>query len=223
MLSNGKKTRSRKRRIAMIQTDFRIPYGPQVSSTSYQPRWMQCNMRYCEQFLPTILTGTSLDQVFRANSLFDPDRTGVGHQPRGFDQMAALYNRYRVHALKWAVEFTASSSGYSCVVACVNGTQTYTSVVDAGESTLSIIKTQGVGATGVKFEGRLPLWQVQGKSFTSYHTDDLTQAEITTTPVETIDLHIVITNPGGIAVQPLFTVTLSYETVFFDLLIPAQS
>lgn len=36
---------------------------------------------------------------FSANSLFDPDQTGTGHQPRGFDQLKLLYNRYKVYAV----------------------------------------------------------------------------------------------------------------------------
>lgn len=33
---------------------------------------------------------------YRANSVYDPDYTGTGHQPLGFDQVAAWYNHYRV-------------------------------------------------------------------------------------------------------------------------------
>lgn len=42
-----------------------------------------------------------LAQQFRLRSCFDPDLTGVGHQPRGFDQwVAAGYTHYRVRGVK---------------------------------------------------------------------------------------------------------------------------
>lgn len=42
--------------------------------------------------------GGVANQNFRLNSCFDPDLTGVGHQPRWFDQFAALYSYYTVVA-----------------------------------------------------------------------------------------------------------------------------
>jgi hypothetical protein len=40
--------------------------------------------------------GTSGVYVYRGNSLYDPDYTSVGHQPRYFDNYAAVYSKYKV-------------------------------------------------------------------------------------------------------------------------------
>lgn len=43
------------------------------------------------------------DYIFNLNSIYDPDRTGVGHQPLGYDQWNTFYNRYRVLGAKVTV------------------------------------------------------------------------------------------------------------------------
>jgi len=39
-------------------------------------------------------------QVFAANGLYDPDISGIGHQPRGYDQIIQLYDHYVVTKAK---------------------------------------------------------------------------------------------------------------------------
>lgn len=56
----------------------------------------------------TGLAGTS--QVFRVNSLYDPDLTGTGHQPYGYDQICAAagpYSRYKVLGCNVTTRITA--------------------------------------------------------------------------------------------------------------------
>lgn len=64
-------------------------------------------MRYYQTInLDIGLGGTIASQVFRASSLFDPDYSGVGAQPRGFDQLMTLYDHYVVIGSKITVMAT---------------------------------------------------------------------------------------------------------------------
>jgi hypothetical protein len=74
------------------------------------PAYYRCKLTYAT-FLnldPTIST-TGTTWYFSANSLFDPDVSGTGHQPLGFDQLAAVYNKYRV--LKSHIECIFAATG----------------------------------------------------------------------------------------------------------------
>lgn len=58
----------------------------------------------------TLTTGAGMAfQTMSGNSLFDPDTTGVGHQPRGYDQFSALYANYVVFSSSITVQFVSSS------------------------------------------------------------------------------------------------------------------
>lgn len=52
--------------------------------------------------------GASVEYVFRANSVYDPDYTGVGGQPYGHDQWASIYAAYCV--IRSRIKVTASPS-----------------------------------------------------------------------------------------------------------------
>lgn len=46
---------------------------------------------------------------FRSASMFDPDRTGTGHQPLFYDEMALIYEQYRVLGAKARIRFVNMS------------------------------------------------------------------------------------------------------------------
>lgn len=48
--------------------------------------------------------------VFRANSIFDPDYTGVGVQPYWHDTLQTIYTRYRVNACKITLWFSTTTA-----------------------------------------------------------------------------------------------------------------
>ncbi len=62
------------------------------------PDKLMVKLKYTELF--QMAGVTSQQHVFRGNSCFDPNSSGIGLQPNGFDEWSALYTRYRVHASK---------------------------------------------------------------------------------------------------------------------------
>ena len=225
MLSK-KESQTRRKRITNINKESLLiqAYGIKKNLNSFQPVWMKAKLKYCEVFYTTVIAGGVSDQIFRANSLFDPDRSGVGHQPRGFDQLTPMYNRYRVDSLKWNVKFAAANVVYNCCTAIVNGAQTYTTIIDIGETNRQApIKTIGIGAATIDYTGEMPIAKLLGRSEVAYHTDDTTGSEITTNPVETVDIHIVVQNPNLTSLVANYTVTFEYTAIFYDPILPSQS
>ncbi len=62
----------------------------------------------------------------RANGLFDPDQTGTGHQPRGFDQWSNFYDNYVVTSSRITIHgFSVDNSHpWLLAVRAVKGTGT---------------------------------------------------------------------------------------------------
>lgn len=71
-------------------------------------------LRYSEE---VGITGATYGQyTFRGNSAFDPNETGVGHQPSYFDQYAAVYSKYKVISSTCRVTASNYNSSASAVV-----------------------------------------------------------------------------------------------------------
>lgn len=81
-------------------------------------------------------------QVYRGNSIYDPDFTGTGHQPLGHDQYSSFYHKYCVVGAYVTVRF----------VPC---TDTYNEPIQAGTGSvafsINISDGNGVGAQDEAF------------------------------------------------------------------------
>jgi hypothetical protein len=56
------------------------------------------------------VTGAPGAHQFRTNSIYDPDLTGVGHQPQLHDQLALLYSKYIVTDCRYRITFCDPST-----------------------------------------------------------------------------------------------------------------
>lgn len=88
---------------------------PRIRNPDYgYPDKLVTKLRYVDSFNLTGSTNTVGANVYRMNSLFDPDLTGVGHQPMYYDQFCgavgtAPYSRYRVLSSVMTVTYTPVS------------------------------------------------------------------------------------------------------------------
>jgi len=83
--------------------------GPQAGTTVLAP-WLPIfpartvrRLRYSDNIQLTSTAGAVASYVFAANGLYDPNITGTGHQPMGFDQMMLFYNHYCVTKAKMII------------------------------------------------------------------------------------------------------------------------
>lgn len=83
------------------------------------PQRMPIKFMYNDTFNIDCASGvqTVAAHMFRTNSLFDPDFTGTGHQPRGYDQIMTMYRNYTVIGFKAVVRFNYYS-GPNMMVLC---------------------------------------------------------------------------------------------------------
>lgn len=160
------------------------------------------------------------------NSLFDPDLSAVGHQPYGFDQLAALYNRYRV--ISATVNFTYSIIGGTSSPFYVSLIPT-NDTADVTSDTLTLEHPEVVHrAITISRPARIKKTYypsaIIGVTDAVYKADDRYQSVVTTSPAETVILHQVCFTTAGAGTAGIdICGTIEYHVEFFDRLDINQS
>lgn len=94
---------------ATVKAPFRIPRAVGPTRTGF-PKQLKILQRYVDN--TRIVTGLGALGTFQfsCNGLFDPNITGVGHQPMYFDQLGAIYNHYTVLQSKITIQVVNTSA-----------------------------------------------------------------------------------------------------------------
>lgn len=147
---------------AVLRGDYRNLSLIKLPMNQIAPDSVIVKMNY-----PTVLRlagATPQFHVYRGNSLFDPDFTGAGQQPGGFDQWMALYTRYRVLSSKIKIVPSNESSVGNVIVAYPSlnplspGTYQQSAIVPYNRATII------AGAGGVDV-GKFQLFMKTGKLY----------------------------------------------------------
>lgn len=119
--------------------------------TSGLPKSRRTIQRYSEAVALTSTFGSLETYRFRANSAFDPNYAGAGHQPMGFDQMALQYNHYVVVGSKISVKWMRTDFNTDMVAGVYLSDDTSTPYADYSgfiEARRGTHRTLGYGQDG---------------------------------------------------------------------------
>jgi len=193
--------------------------------------------RYSEnvQIANDNITGrTATEYAFRLGSLFDPNFTGVGHQPRGFDQMAAFYSKnvvYKVHVQIRVLGQTAGSSPYNFLAINVrnsestyvlSGSKTSDEIQEVSNNTVMAIDPTGVN--NKTFDQEFYLADVDGVAREKIFTDIIYEGGSTFNPQRTAYLSVATGNNDDIVSQAIrLQVNLVMYAKWYARATPAQS
>jgi len=177
-------------------------------------------MKYCESVNASLVGGVASYQ-FNLNSIFDPNRTGTGHQPYGRDTFDTLYNRYRVISCRYAIA-VASTNGYTTQVCALpaNEVLTMSNTSEARENPRARFIIQSAQAPVKMLKGNVYIPSLVGRTKAQYMADDRYQALTTTSPLEAAILNVfsgLISDAGGVADSTAINITLEYTVEFFDV------
>lgn len=172
-------------------------------------------MKYSEAI---VTTAAGLYQ-FNLNSVYDPNRSGVGHQPYAYDTFTTLYNRYRVIATGYRIQGVTSYNGtpYQVAVQPANEVLSPTSVNEMKENPRSKYITVSPGAGATILKGKVYIPSLVGRNKQQYMSDDRYQALTTADPNELAVLNIKTSSMADVDLSAQLNVLLEYTVEFFDV------
>lgn len=142
--------------------------------------------------------------TFSLNNVYDPDVSGTGEQPLGFDQYSQFYGRYRVMGVRFVIEFvntTTSAMNVGCFTATSSSLPSTTGswFVQPLPATASrLLSVSGGGRDHTQVSGSPKIWDVLGVTQREYITEMDFAATTGGGPARQAFIHLVANGLGGI-------------------------
>jgi hypothetical protein len=212
-------------RTAHADLRFRTPLFP--------PRFTK-RLTYSEVGIGlSAVTGTPNTYFYSANGIYDPNITGSGHQPLGFDEMMAMYEQFTVTSSKVTVHcINASAAGVYGAFALYLSPDTtqITTVSRLIENGFIVWKTlypiNIFGSQGMlSLSCNVPTYFARNRNKRAILDDTELSGNIAANPLEQVYFGILAFDATGASntVSLNFIVELEYEVIFSETRKLAQS
>lgn len=219
--SRAKRIRSGRRTKSTKKNRYTVTV-PKSITGGFAPR-LKCNLVYCDVYGATAATGSDIRQ-YNLNSIFDPDRSGTGHQPMGHDQLGQIYNRYRVNSCTVTVHWTLTGANGAVMALLGNNTTSgFTNYTDMLEQQDCKSRAIIEFTPGAKIRKKYYLPKILGVTKTEYSGSDRHQAIFGATPTELAILHVGTADTRSASFTYAYFIKMVYNCEFFDTIEVAQS
>lgn len=153
-------------------------------------------LRYSTNINIGAAVGAPATWIFRANDLFDPDFTGTGHQPMGFDQLMLWYNHFCVLRAKITCTFrNVGAVPCTCMIR-VEGSNTPLTVIDRiiedGGYTMDTLESKGIYGANKTLSCVANIGKLQAVSRSAMTSDPSLRGDAATSPSEVTYFHLVV-------------------------------
>jgi hypothetical protein len=156
------------------------------------------------------------DQVFRLNSIYDPDYTGGGSTVLGYSQAAALYQRYRVLSARATVTWDNMATNPITAFICA----TPNTVISTGINYIMgqrFAWSRGIGGVGgnstLTHAIDIPIYKVFGCPKKQVEVEHDFAATLTGSPQNTVYLHVGAYQNGASSGNYNLQVRIDYTVV----------
>lgn len=171
------------------------------ASTTFLDPMKYISLKYSETFAQSTTNALGSALIFKINSLYDPNGSLGGHQPYGFDQLSALYGRYRVLRCKYKLTFGTSTGTIHVLAVPTSGALANAIASDTTFWTASEMPRAkhniigGGGAPAIHINGSVSLPSLFGSTISEYKADDRYSAAVNNDPTAICYLNLGFLNP----------------------------
>lgn len=179
----------------------------------------------------TLLTAMGTPYYFSINDVQDPNFTGTGHQPRGFDQIAVLFKKFRVFGCRTTAQFfnpTTSTMWVGCHI--LNSQQ---AVYTAGTSYDYVNEVVGTQTAKIPLDtqqadydtGYISIPALEGMSYLQWIADDGFDANVTGSPAALSKVGFFAGDWAGPGAVSAITavITMEFDVKFYSAATQATS
>lgn len=165
-------------------------------------------------------SGVVTSYVFKINDCYDPDVTGTGHQPLGFDQMMGFYNHFCVTHCKATARFSTGTGNQGTASLRLDAGSTPITdierIMEFGGNITTDLCAIGVFGSSKVLEISGDIAVLQGINRSALLADPTLRGDIAAAPTELSYLHVQLWNPAGVTVTANVYVVLELQVTFME-------